>query len=400
MTGGNSTTVSVNLVPVGDRDRSAEEIGRQLRQDLSDIAGAEITVSSAGMMDMSSLTGDAISVQLTGDDYEALDETARDLAAAIAALPDAVDVTTSSSEQVPEVDVRLKRDVAAQYGLTAATVGSAVRSQLTGSTATTLKVNGEEISVVVRGETDAGKSLDELKSIARSNQSRTITITGGSASDDAMGIAQAVTALLEDFSLPEGITAEVAGENAEMIESFTQLGKALIVAVGLVYFVLASQFESFLMPVIVMMILPVSLVGSLSTQFIFGMKISILAFVGVIILTGVVVNSSIVLVDYINIRRSRRGEDKNTAILNACPRRVRPVMMTMLTTVLGLIPMATGIGEGSELMKPMAICMITGMLISTAVTLFFTPVCYSLLDSLSGRFSGKKKEVAARVEDQ
>lgn len=427
MTGGNSTTVSVNLVPVGNRDRSAEAIGRQLRQDLSDIAGAEITVSSAGMMDMSSLTGSAISVQLTGDDYEALDETARDLAAAIAALPDAVDVTTSSSEQVPEVDVRLKRDVAAQYGLTAATVGSAVRSQLTGSTATTLKVNGEEISVVVRGETDAGKSLDELKSmpittplgssiplrmvadvtvemapqsIARSNQSRTITITGGSASDDAMGIAQAVTALLEDFSLPEGITAEVAGENAEMIESFTQLGKALIVAVGLVYFVLASQFESFLMPVIVMLILPVSLVGSLSTQFIFGMKISILAVVGVIILTGVVVNSSIVLVDYINIRRSRRGEDKNTAILNACPRRVRPVMMTMLTTVLGLIPMATGIGEGSELMKPMAICMITGMLISTAVTLFFTPVCYSLLDSMSGRFSGKKKEVAARVEDQ
>jgi len=168
------------------------------------------------------------------------------------------------------------------------------------------------------------------------------------------------------------------------------------VAIGLVYFVLASQFESFLMPVIVMMILPVSLVGALSTQWVFGMKISMLAFVGVIMLSGVVVNSSIVLVDYINIRRGR-GEDKETAILNACPRRVRPVMMTMLTTVLGLLPMAVGFGDGAELMKPMAICMITGMLLSTAVTLLCTPVFYSVLDQAEER--RKKKEAERFVED-
>ena len=153
------------------------------------------------------------------------------------------------------------------------------------------------------------------------------------------------------------------------------------------------------MPVIVMMILPVGLIGSLFLLPFFGMKVSMLAFVGVIMLSGVVVNSSIVLVDYIKIRRSR-GEEKEEAILNACPRRVRPVLMTTLTTVLGLLPMAFGVGEGSEIMMPMAIVMITGMVVSTVVTLLFTPVYYSLLDSLDTRLRRKrlKREEAAACQ--
>ena len=412
MTGGSSSTsVTLNLVEAGDRDRSAAQIASQLRLDLADVAGAEISVSSAGMMDMSALTGAAINLTLSGNDYDLLTETADRLAAEIAQIPDAVEVTTSASDQVPEVDITLKRDVAAQYGLTAATVGSAVRSQLTGTTATTLKMNGEEISVVVRGDSDAASSLDALRSlpittplgsdiplgmvadvtvtmapqsIARENQSRTITITGGSATDDAAGIAKSVQKVVDNFQLPQGITLETSGENAEMIQAFKDLGYALAVAIGLVFFVLASQFESFLMPIIVMMILPVGLIGSLFTLPIFGMKVSMIAFVGVIMLAGVVVNSSIVLVDYINIRRSR-GEEKNEAILKACPRRVRPVLMTTLTTVLGLLPMAFGMGEGSEIMMPMATVMITGLVVSTVVTLLFTPVYYSLLDGLDTR---------------
>ena len=437
MTGDNSTSVTLNLVPISERDRSAEEIGNQLREDLQNIAGADISVSSAGMMDMSAMTGTPISITLSGDNYDELKAATNDLVGQISAIPDAIDVSSSASDQVPEVDVTLRRDVAAQYGLTAATIGSAVRSQLTGSTATVLKVNGEEIDVVVRGEADAGKSLDALKSmpittptgssiplsmvanvdvvmapqtITRQNQSRTITITGNSRTDDAVGIAKSVQTVLDNYQAPDSVIVDMGGESSEMMDSFQSLGNALIVALGLVYFVLASQFESFLMPVIVMMILPVSLLGSLSTQFLFGMKISIVSFVGVIMLAGVVVNSSIVLVDYIKTRRLRH-EEKDEAILNACPRRVRPVMMTMLTTVLGLLPMAIGMGEGSEMMKPMAIAMITGMLISTVVTLLFTPVYYSVLDSFSQNFADKRmakkgkpalcgKEELPNVEDQ
>ncbi len=418
LTGGTGASVSMNLVSRRDRARSAEEVAQQLRGDLADIAGAELSISAAGMMDMSALTGSAINISLSGNDNTLLKETADRLVREIAALPDAVEVTSSASEQVPAVTVTLNRDVASQYGLNAATVGSAVRSQLTGTTATELKIGGEEISVVVRGDSDAGSSLDALRSmpiatplgssiplsmvadvavelspqsIYRENQSRTISVTGSSATDDTVGIYSAVETLLKDFQSPEGIQITMGGENEEMINAFLDLGYALLVALGLVYFVLASQFESFLMPVIVMMILPVGLIGSLFLLPFFGMKVSMLAFVGVIMLSGVVVNSSIVLVDYIKIRRGR-GEEKNEAILNACPRRIRPVLMTTLTTVLGLLPMAFGLGEGSEIMMPMAIVMITGLVVSTIVTLLFTPVYYSLLDSLDARLHRKRRE--------
>ena len=154
------------------------------------------------------------------------------------------------------------------------------------------------------------------------------------------------------------------------------------------YFVLASQFESFVMPIVIMTILPIGLLGAMFGLPITGNKISMVSIIGVIILAGTVVNSSIVLIDYIQTRRGR-GEDKNTAILNACPRRVRPVLMTTLTTILGLLPMAFSGGEGSEMMRPMAIVMIAGMVISTIVTLLFTPVYYSLIDSLTERFHKK-----------
>ncbi len=149
------------------------------------------------------------------------------------------------------------------------------------------------------------------------------------------------------------------------------------------------------MPITIMTILPIGLLGSLFALPLTGNKISMVAFIGVIMLAGTVVNSSIVLIDYTNIRR-RRGEDKNTAILNACPRRVRPVLMTTLTTILGLLPMVFSNGEGAEMMRPMAIVMITGMVVSTIVTLLFTPVYYSLIDSLTEWFRARSAAHHAR----
>ena len=406
------SSVTINLVEKGQRDRTAQQVADDLRAPLQDLAGAEITVEASGSMNMSAMTGDAISVTLRGNDYDALTDAANRLTEQLAALPGAVDVTSSASAQVPEVDITLNRANASRFGLNAATIGQAVRGELSGQTATQLKVNGEEITVSVRGDSRAEGSLDALKSVMiptqtggsvplslvadvdivlapqsinRLNQSRTITITGA-ASDEVTTVemSQAVQGVLDDFSLPDGVTYETGGEMQEMIDTFTQLAYALIAALGLVYFVLASQFESFIMPVIIMTILPIGLLGSLFTLPLTGNKISMVAFIGIIMLGGTVVNSSIVLIDYTNIRR-RRGEDKNTAILNACPRRVRPVLMTTLTTILGLLPMVFSNGEGAEMMQPMAIVMITGMVVSTIVTLLFTPVYYSLIDSLTRR---------------
>lgn len=207
---------------------------------------------------------------------------------------------------------------------------------------------------------------------------------------------QQVNDAIANYPMPEGVEVENGDTSASSIQETTQsLMTALMVAILLVYFILASQFNSFMLPVAIMLILPIGLLGSLLMLWPTGNKVSMVALLAVIILAGTVVNSSIVLVDYI-LQRCERGEDKQTAILNACPRRVRPVLMTALTTILGLVPMVFSGGEGSEMMKPMGVVMMTGMVISTVATLFITPVYYSLTDGLTervkNRFHRPKKE--------
>ena len=188
--------------------------------------------------------------------------------------------------------------------------------------------------------------------------------------------------ILENYEFPQGYHAETAGAYEDMMESFSDLGLALLVAMGLVYFVLAAQFESFIMPVIVMMILPVAFSGALFALPLTGRDLSMISIVSLIMLAGTVVNSSIILVDYINIRRAD-GESRDAAILQACPLRVRPVLMTTLTTVLAMVPMAIGWGNTNEMMSDMGITMMSGMILSTIVTLIFTPVFYAVIDNIS-----------------
>ena len=186
------------------------------------------------------------------------------------------------------------------------------------------------------------------------------------------------------------INADTAA--SQIAETTGTLMLALAVAILLVYFILATQFNSFSLPIAIMLILPIGLLGSMILLWPTGNHVSMVALLGVIILAGTVVNSSIVLIDY-TLQRRQRGEDKNTAILNACPRRVRPVLMTAMTTILGLVPMVCSSGEGSEMMKPMGVVMMTGMVISTIATLFITPVYYSLTDSVASRLSGLFKKI-------
>ena len=410
MSSASGASVTVSLVDLDKRDRSAQEVTKQLRRDLADIAGCEITVSASESMSMS--TDSDISVELTGSDYDQLADTANDLVQKIEAIPDAINVESSAGEQTPRVAVKVRRENASRFGLTPAAIGGLVRGELTGSTATTLRMNGEEYDVTVSGDEDVATSLDSLRSmqlptatggnvplssvadvytelspqsIVRKNQKETVTITGESESGDANAITEKVNALLDSYEAPEGVEIGDGDTMAsQMAETTGSLMLALAVAIALVYFILATQFNSFALPVAIMLILPIGLLGSMILLAPTGNHVSMVALLGVIILAGTVVNSSIVLIDY-TLQRRERGEDKNTAILNACPRRVRPVLMTALTTILGLVPMVFSGGEGSEMMKPMGIVMMTGMVVSTIATLFITPVYYSLTDSVAER---------------
>ena len=413
-----SATIGLNLVGKRERSRSSSDIANDLRVAMQDIAGCEITASASQMTGMTS--GDDISVEITGDDYDTLAMVAGDLTNQISALPDAVDVTNSLSEQVPQVKVTMRREAAAQYGLTAAAVGAAVRAELTGATATTVTIDNQELDVIVRGDGAASESLDALRSmpiassrggyvplstvaevsveqapqsINRSNQSRVVTVTGDTISGNTTGITKQITAILDGYTMPEGYSAQITGSYSDMMESFGDLLLALLVALGLVYFILAVQFESFAMPVIVMMILPVAFTGALFALPVTGRDLSMISMVALIMLAGTVVNSSIILVEYIKIRRNM-GEIREEAILKACPLRVRPVMMTTLTTILAMVPMAMGWGDTNEMMSDMGITMISGMVISTVVTLLFTPVYYSVIDNLAHRRPRRKQPPA------
>lgn len=408
-----SASVSLMLVDRGDRSRSSSEIAESLRPFLQNIAGCEITASASDMTAM--LGGNDISVEITGDDYRILTAIADDLLREISQLEDAVDVVSSVSEQVPQVEVTINRQAASQYGLTAASIGSAVRSELTGETATTVTINNKELDVVVKGDGSYAASLDALRSmpvstamggyvplssvasvdivqapqtITRVNQSRQVTITGDTVSGNATEITKQLTRILDNYQMPEGYTAELTGSYSDMTENFSDLLLALLVAMGLVYFVLAAQFESFLMPVIVMLILPVAFTGALFALPLTGRDLSMISLVSLIMLAGTVVNNSIILVEYIKIRR-QMGEERKTAIMKACPLRIRPIMMTTLTTVLAMVPMAFGIGDTNEMMSDMGVTMMSGMIISTVVTLLFTPVFYSVIDDLPKHFRRK-----------
>ena len=419
---GESGSVNLVLVDKSKRDRSVQDVANDLRPLLRDIAGCEITITSSDMTALMS-SGSDISVDITGTDNNTLALIADDLAQQIGQLPDAVDVTSSLARQVPQVTVTMRRDAAAQYGLTAASVGAAVRSELTGSTATTVTIDNKEIDVVIRGSGAASQSLDALRSMAittpyggtvplsavaevevelapqtitRVDQSRQVSVTGSSLSGDLTAVTRQVQKILDGYTMPEGYTAQISGAYTDMTENFSDLLLALLVALGLVYFVLASQFESFLMPVIVMMILPVAFGGALFALPLTGRDLSMISLVALIMLAGTVVNASIILVDYIRQRRER-GESREEAILHACPLRVRPVLMTTLTTILALLPMALGMTEGaSEMMSDMGITMMSGMTISTAITLLFTPVYYSVIDDLSHIFRRRKKSAPAK----
>ena len=414
--GDESASITLTLPGRHDRDRSCDDVADDMRVLLQDIAGCELSIVASDMTAM--MSGSEISVDISGDDFTTLSMIADDLANQIAALPDAIEVSSSVADQVPQVKVSINREAASQYGLTAAQIGAAVRSSLTGETATSVTINNTALDVVVRGDGTAAGSLDALRSmpvstpmgtyiplgsianvevvqapqtIHRVNQTRQVSVTGSTLSGNITGMTSQIMDILETYQLPEGYEAAISGSYSEMMEGFEDLLLALLVALGLVYFILAAQFESFLMPVIVMMILPVAFSGALFILPITGRDLSIISMVALIMLAGTVVNNSIILVDYINVRRGR-GESREDAILQACPLRIRPVMMTTITTVLAMVPMAMATGDTPEMMTDMCLTMMSGMIISTIVTLLFTPVFYSVIDELPNRLRRKDRK--------
>lgn len=406
----NKAVITVLLVDLDKRSRSTSEVADQVREMVKDIPGADIRVELTSFT-MMGLGGDPISISIKGDDLDTLKKIGEDFKKIVASVEGTREVKTSLAKGVPELQIRIDRYKASQYGLTAGQIASTVKSSISGVVASRYKYNGDEIDVVIKGDDVLRDSISNLKLVSiktpldisvplsqvadvsvdrgpvkidREGQVRVVTVTSQIMGRDLRSISNDIKAKLDKYSMPPGYTYEIGGQNKELNESFADLSLALILAIVLVYMILASQFESLLHPFTIMLSVPLAFAGGALGLFITKRPLSVPGFIGVIILAGIVVNNAIVLVDYINTRR-KNGEKRREAILNAGPIRFRPIMMTTLTTVLGLIPLALGIGEGAELEAPLATVVIGGLLLSTLLTLVFIPVVYTLVDDAANR---------------
>lgn len=427
MSGSDSNTASLNieLKPRQERRRSDREIADALRRQVAKIPGAEIRVATSSLINMGgSMTGgggsQAISLSIRGDDLDVLRDLAQKVEALVAKVPGTREVQTSFSEGRPEVQVRLNRSKAASLGLSAAQVAQTLSTAVQGQVATEYRIGGKEKDIRVGLTEESADSLTDLRSllistptglevpladvadiviaqgpvtINREDQARVVTVSCDVLGRPLGAVSRDIARQLAGLKLPPGYSLTFGGENKEMIDAFAALSLALGLAVILVYMVMAAQFESLLHPFTIMFSLPLALIGVVLALLITGKPVSVPAFIGIIVLAGIVVNNAIVLVDYINTLRAR-GLGLREAVLKAGPTRLRPILMTTLTTVLGLFPLSLGLGEGGELQAPLAITVIGGLSMSTLLTLVVVPLVYTLFEDIG---SGLKRRLRQLV---
>jgi HAE1 family hydrophobic/amphiphilic exporter-1 len=306
----------------------------------------------------------------------------------------------------PEIQILFDRPKAAALGLQVYEVADLVVSKVRGDVATRYSWRDRKIDVLVRAREEDRASIDDIRNlivnpnsgqpvplssiaevkqatgpseIRRVSQQRVALVSANLSYGDLATAATEIQQLLDETAIPPGLTARVAGQNEEMADSFQSLLFALSLAVFLVYLVMASQFESLLHPFIILFTIPLALVGVILGLWVTGSTISVVVFIGLILLAGIVVNNAIVLIDLINQMR-QKGMEKFQAIIEGGKSRLRPILMTTLTTTLGLLPLAIGFGDGAELRAPMAITVIFGLVVSTLLTLVVIPAMYAIMD--------------------
>lgn len=418
-------SVTVNLLGKTERERSSAEIAEDIQDMMQDIPGAEITAAASGAA-MGSFGGADVAFQVYGYDAATLLEVEQDLVAQISQLPGFKEVEGSTGMTVPEAKVVIDRNKASLYGITTASIASALNTAISGSTATEYKVDGTEIDVVIRYDTQEVNYLTDLHnltvtsayggevpissvahvemgesavSISRENQKNYITIEAsieGMSSSDAQ---KNLTTFLDGYAFPEGCTYSFGGTLEMMNDSFQSLSIALIAAVLLVYMIMASQFESLRSPFIIMFSMPLAFTGAIFGLFLTGNTITMTSMMGFIMLAGMVVNNGIVLIDYTN-QLMDRGMQCYDALTTAGPRRLRPILMTTLTTILGMLPLIFSNKEGSETMHSMAISVVFGLSLSSLVTLIFIPVLYAGMNKSKEKRKAKRMARRAKRQEQ
>jgi HAE1 family hydrophobic/amphiphilic exporter-1 len=399
--GENTGTLSITLKPNAGRAEENTTMDA-MRTALARVPGVQYEFSRPALMTFAS----PLQIEIAGFDLDGLARVSGLVVRAMSESDRFTDVKTTIERGNPEIQIVFDQERAAKLGLAVRDIADRVVANVRGELATRYTWRDKKIDVLVRSVDTRHSSIEEVRrlivnpasnrpvsldavadievsmgpaEIRRVAQERVAVITANVAYGDLGAAAVEAGSIISRTPMPNGITALVSGQSEEMQESFQSMQFALALAIFLVYLVMASQFESLIHPFVILFTIPLALVGAVLALFVTGTTINIVALIGVIMLAGIVVNNAIVLVDLINQLRAQ-GVDRFAAIMEAGSARLRPILMTSLTTALGLLPMAIGFGEGSEVRAPMAITVIGGLLVSTLLTLVVIPVVYSLLD--------------------
>ena len=408
MMGGSSSGGSITYYILLSDDRTATnaDVSAAIEAQVADLdCTVEVQEST---MDMSALGGSGVELVITGRGLDEMNAIADDLRGILRSTEGLVDISENSVTGNPETRITVDKYKAMQHGLTVAQIYSELAAELKAeNTATTLTLDGTDTPVVVvkpagqaptrgnimdhaftvtnaEGEEEtvrlydiaAKQETDSVSSINRENGARTMSVSAGVDARHNIGlVSRELEKKLADYELPEGYTVEIAGENETINSAMTDLVKMIALAVVFIYLIMVAQFQSLMSPFIVMFTIPLAFTGGLLALWLTGSELSIIAMLGFLVLAGVVVNNGIVFVDNINQLRLA-GMDRTEAILETGRTRIRPVLMTALTTILAMSTMALGIGDGAEMTQPMAIVTIGGLTYATLLTLLVVPVLY------------------------
>lgn len=403
-TASNSASITVTLDE--SRKNTTNDVVNELRTSLKDISGASVTLeASNSAMSMSS---DGLEIQYSGNDEEALKEYIRQAEKVLSTVKGVVETETSIGETKPEVRINIDGAKAAGYGMTTSSASQLVKYAIDSTTASQLTQNGTEYDINIvypnnyvkdykaiknlRIKTPTGQwiALSDIAdvtveegsvSLNRIDQKRVLTVSASLYGNDMASAKKEFDKLMRSYPLPEGINVQTGGSFETMMNAMSSLFIAILLGILLMYMVMAAQFESVSQPFIILFTIPLALIGVELSLIVSRSTFSVVSCIGVLMLMGIIVNNAIVLIDFINTAREEKP-DMNLIeiIVYSAKTRIRPILMTSLTSVLGFLPMAVSTAEGAEMMRPMAVVLLGGLFVGTLLTLFFIPVVYKIFD--------------------
>ncbi|MCE1202181.1 MAG: efflux RND transporter permease subunit [Bacteroidia bacterium] len=422
--GSNIINLLGRLSPVEKRDRSVWNVADALRDRIAEfpeVVNYNVSTGGAGM----SFGGESqVEIDVFGYDFNTTNRIAEEIRTKLSSIEGAKDITVSRKKDKPELQIHLDREKIALHGLTTAQVSGMVRNRVNGMVASLFKEEGDEYEIRVRLAEQYRNNITQLEeltiftpqgkkvklkelgtidenwgppAIQHKRKERVVTVTAKPSGTSLGQLADKIILTLKEVQLPQDVTIQVGGAYKDQQESFQDLALLMLLSLVLVFIVMASQFESFTMPFIIMFSIPFAFSGVILGLLLTGTTLSVIAALGAVLLIGIVVKNGIVLVDFTNLLRDR-GERLYDAIVNAGRSRLRPVLMTAFTTILGMLPLALSTGEGSEIWRPMGISVIGGLVFSTIVTMVVVPVMYAVMARTGER--DKLMKVRRKFQEQ